>query len=224
MTLPKKSGVSKAKKKKPATARKSIPQARKESKKAKLAQEAKKAPVTTRLGAKIQAGIGKDNGQKYEKAGQPTKKTPGIITAICAGIAVGKSARVMCVEQNIAQPTLWKWLNEDVEFSKQYARAKEDCADYLAGEILEIADTPVRGLKTTTKANGEVETVEGDMIEHRRLQVDARKWYASKLAPKKYGDRTVIAGDPAAPVGVTFKTDYEKLNKNLSKGSGSAAK
>ncbi len=27
------------------------------------------------------------------------------------------------------------------------------------------------------------------MIEHRRLQVDARKWYAGKLRPKVYGDK-----------------------------------
>ena len=46
-------------------------------------------------------------------------------------------------------------------------------ADVLFDEMLHIADTPVVGLKTITKASG-VETVEGGMIEHRRLQIDAR--------------------------------------------------
>jgi terminase small subunit-like protein len=27
------------------------------------------------------------------------------------------------------------------------------------------------------------------MIEHRRLQIDARKWMAGKLRPRKYGDK-----------------------------------
>jgi hypothetical protein len=33
------------------------------------------------------------------------------------------------------------------------------------------------------------EVITGDMIERARLQVDTRKWYTSKLAPKRYGDR-----------------------------------
>jgi hypothetical protein len=30
------------------------------------------------------------------------------------------------------------------------------------------------------------------MIDHRRLKVDTRKWYLSKLAPKRYGDRIAV--------------------------------
>jgi hypothetical protein len=46
----------------------------------------------------------------------------------------------------------------------------------------------------------------GDTVDRSRLMMDARKWLASKLAPKKYGDK--IAGealgsrrwpDPGAP-------------------------
>ena len=36
-----------------------------------------------------------------------------------------------------------------------------------------------------------------------RLAVDTRKWIASKVLPKKYGDRQVLAGDPDAPLQVT---------------------
>jgi hypothetical protein len=77
-------------------------------------------------------------------------------------------------------------------------------ADVLFDEILKIADTPDIGVKTVTKASG-VETIEGDMIEHRRLQIDARKWIAARLAPKKYGDKQAIEhsgpdGKPIRPV------------------------
>lgn len=83
-----------------------------------------------------------------------------------------------------------------------YARAREDQADTLADQIIQIADTPMLGVKTKTDDEGNVETTEGDMIEHRRLQVDARKWIAAKLKPKKYADRvdTTLSGDAAAPV------------------------
>lgn len=70
-----------------------------------------------------------------------------------------------------------------------YARAREDQADTLADQIIEIADTPMLGIKTKTDEEGNVETTQGDMIEHRRLQVDARKWIAAKLKPRKYGER-----------------------------------
>lgn len=46
----------------------------------------------------------------------------------------------------------------------------------------------------------ETKTVSGDMVERSRLQIDARKWLASKLAPKKYGDKLELAGDPLSPL------------------------
>jgi len=55
---------------------------------------------------------------------------------------------------------------------QQYARAKEKAADKLADEIVEIADN-------ATPQDAHVA----------RLKVDARKWVAAKLLPKKYGDR-----------------------------------
>ena len=57
--------------------------------------------------------------------------------------------------------------------------------------ILENVPILTTGTERETKIGKDgVETTEGDMIEHRRLQVDARKWLAGKLAPKKYGDKT----------------------------------
>lgn len=35
----------------------------------------------------------------------------------------------------------------------------------------------------------ETKTVTGDMVERTKLQIDARKWRLSKMAPKRYGDR-----------------------------------
>jgi hypothetical protein len=63
----------------------------------------------------------------------------------------------------------------------------------LAEQVLEIADTPAVGIKTEADEDGVVTKVTtGDMIEHRRLQVDTRKWLLSKLRPEKYGDRQTI--------------------------------
>lgn len=38
----------------------------------------------------------------------------------------------------------------------------------------------------------EIETTTGDTVERSKLQVDARKWLLSKLAPKKYGEHIQV--------------------------------
>ncbi len=142
------------------------------------------------------------------KAGQPTKKTPEIIDAFCTGIAQGKSARAMTIELGITQSTLWKWLAEDNEFSKQYARAKELCADLLAAEVVEIADD--REGDKYIDEKGRVIT-DNEAVNRSRLRVDARKWYASKLAPKKYGDKMSLeheGGDPDKPILTSIKISF----------------
>ena len=63
-----------------------------------------------------------------------------------------------------------KWLAENKDFSDQYARAKDNQADTLADELIYIADN-------------------AEDVQKARLQVDTRKWVASKLKPKKYGDK-----------------------------------
>lgn len=85
------------------------------------------------------------------------------------------------------------WLSDPLhsEFRAKYACAREAQADHLAEEMLQIADTPVVGIKTTSKEWGD-ETTEADMIEHRKLQVSTRQWIAAKLAPKKYGEKQQV--------------------------------
>jgi hypothetical protein len=138
---------------------------------------------------------------------------------LCERLIEGQSLRSICQDDNMPSiRAVMKWLSDGKhpEFVQQYARAKEAQAETLAEEILTIADTPQIGVTIKTKPDGETETTEGDMIQHRRLQVDARKWLASKMAPKKYGDRLELAGE----VGVNSLTDEQvdaKLTALLAK-------
>ena len=122
--------------------------------------------------------------------GRPSDYTPEIAAEICHRLAQGNSLRSICRADDMpSERAVFNWLQKHDEFVQQYARAREAQADTLADEILDISNTPILGVKTKIGKDG-VETTEGDMIEHRRLQVDARKWLAGKLAPKKYGDKT----------------------------------
>jgi len=81
------------------------------------------------------------------------------------------------------------WTKSNPAFAQDYAQARETGYKLLAEELIEIADTPLPGLIRTIKPNGDVEEKHADMIEHRRLQVDTRKWVLSKMLPKIYGDK-----------------------------------
>lgn len=108
------------------------------------------------------------------------------IEAVCERIADCETLQSIADSAEVSKGTLITWL---AGFPDHYARAREAQAEKLVEDILAIADTPMVGVKTKTNEKGEVETTEADMIEHRRLQVDARKWLAGKMAPKKYGDK-----------------------------------
>lgn len=111
---------------------------------------------------------------------------------ICNRLIDGESLRTICRSDGMpSKSTVCLWLAADEDFQARYSAARRLQAETLQDEILDISNTPLLGLKTTTK-DGKVETVEGDMIEHRRLQVDARKWVASKLDPKRYGEASLL--------------------------------
>lgn len=133
--------------------------------------------------------------------GRPSSYTETIANEICQRIAAGESLRAICRDEGMpSEATVRGWaLNTSSPFFTQYARAKEICLESLAEEIIEIANTPEIGQKTVSKATG-LEVTKGDMVEHRRLKIDARKWYLSKVAPKRYGDKLAIGGDADNPI------------------------
>ena len=112
------------------------------------------------------------------KIGRPSKYSDEMAETICEKIANGRSLRSICAEDGMpTTSTVCKWLIENKDFSEQYARARTRQADYFFEEIVEIADSVEADSAAVAKA---------------RLQVDARKWAASKIAPKKYGEKTEL--------------------------------
>jgi hypothetical protein len=124
------------------------------------------------------------------KTGRPSTYTPKRAAKICAEIAVGKSLREICRADGMPDMrTVFRWLAAHDEFRQQYARAREAQADYLAEEILEIADDGTNDWIERQQGDSVSRLVDHENINRSRLRVDARKWLMSKLQPKKYGDR-----------------------------------
>lgn len=111
-----------------------------------------------------------------DKGGRPSIYTDDLADLICEQIAQGKALATICnASDDLPAPrTVYRWLREKDGFRHNYACAKEDQADYLAEQVLEVAD------------NSELEPND------KRIRVDARKWLASKFKPKAYSDRLDI--------------------------------
>lgn len=128
--------------------------------------------------------------------GRPTSYTPEMAALVCAGIADGHSLRKICRDEGMpALSTIFYWLGTIPEFSVQYARAKDSQADAMEEDMLDIADTP-----PAMTADGKIDS--GDVAD-KRLRIDTRKWIASKLKPKKYGDK--IEQEIKGEVGLTVQ-------------------
>lgn len=123
---------------------------------------------------------------------RPTKFTQDLADRICEMLAEGMSMRSVCREDDMpCMSTVFKWLREKPEFSQQYARAKEESADALFEDLLDIADDGTNDWMERTNAEGENVgwQVNGEALQRSRLRVDVRKWALSKLKPKKYGEK-----------------------------------
>jgi hypothetical protein len=107
----------------------------------------------------------------------PLEFDQAIADEICERLAKGDSLRKVCGEERAehlpGQTTVYRWLDENEAFAKQYARSRDRQGDTYADRAVDEA------LTATDAALG-------------RLKMDALKWAASKLAPKKYSDKVEI--------------------------------
>lgn len=143
---------------------------------------------------------------------RPEIYTEEIAKELCYKISTSnKSLKTICKELEISVKTVLNWLNDETkaEFLRQYARAKEEQADFLAEEMIEIADDSSQDNMTITGPDGKLKVVEDrEWTNRSRLRVDTRKWIASKLKPKKYGDKIDVTtqGQAITQVTITEKT------------------
>ena len=93
--------------------------------------------------------------------------------------------------------TITRWKIADEDFCTQYARAKEDQVEVLVEEMIEIADDD--SLDIGFRGDGTT-FIDHEHIQRSKLRIDTRKWIASKLKSKKYGDKLAVGGDSDNPI------------------------
>jgi hypothetical protein len=125
------------------------------------------------------------------KSGRPTLFSQELADSICEQLALGYSMRTVCAENNMpAMSSVFKWLRENKQFSEQYARAKQESADAMAEDILDIADDGTNDWMEVERKDGSTYKIpDKEVLARSRLRVDTRKWLMAKMKPKVYGDR-----------------------------------
>ncbi|MFA5377543.1 MAG: hypothetical protein WC455_17460 [Dehalococcoidia bacterium] len=105
-----------------------------------------------------------------ETNGRHIKLTNDMLLEILRKVAKGPSLRTVGKEYDTSAGAIIDGIHR-CGLDEQYAQAMRDRAEVLAAEILDVADD--------------------SSIDHndKRIRVDTRKWYLSKVLPKIYGDR-----------------------------------
>ena len=145
---------------------------------------------------------------KENKLGRPTKYTAKLSDNICAKLSEGQSLRTVCKSDDMpCKATIFSWLRTNESFLDQYTRAKQESADALTDEMLDIADDSTNDYMMKQGEDGsEYEALNAEHIQRSRLRIETRKWLSSKLKPKKYGDK--IQQEITAPEGVVFNMQF----------------
>jgi hypothetical protein len=137
--------------------------------------------------------------EEKAKIGRPSIYTEEIATEICERIANGESSRSICKDEHMPfLSTMYRWLlkPEHKSFCEQYEIACNVRAEHMFDELLEIADDGTNDFVEKEFENGHMKIEpQPEAIGRSRLRVDTRKWYLSKVLPKKFGDKLDVTTD-----------------------------
>ncbi len=97
-----------------------------------------------------------------------------------------------------ASRTLYLWEADDTSFAANIARARDLGHDVIAERCLALADT--QPLEVFDEGGNK--RYDPGSIAWRKLQIETRLKLLAKWNPRKYGDKTILAGDADAPVAV----------------------
>lgn len=152
------------------------------------------------------------------KTGRPSLYSIEVCQKICLLISTSSHGLNKICKDNDDLPeiaTVYNWLNDESKkaFLDMYVRAREEQADYLADEILEIADDSKNDTITKVGQGGkEYEAENTEWVNRSKLRVESRKWIAAKLKPRKYGDK------------IDLTTNGDKISTSLDKLSAEEIK
>ncbi|WP_312530469.1 hypothetical protein [Comamonas sp.] len=128
-----------------------------------------------------------------------------------AYVCAGGHLNGFCKLHGFSYTGMLEFIHADSSRSEMYARARQERADLLADEIVDIADEEC----TVVEVEDGVTTVgiSTALVNRNKLRVDARKWVASKLKPRVYGDKLELSGEIGTPTKLSDDQLLERLQR-----------
>lgn len=163
-------------------------------------------------------------GDTENKGGRPSDYTEELAELICLRLAEGESLRSVCRDDGMpSKQAVLRWLARNEQFRAQYVRAKEEGAEAIAEEMFDIADDGTNDWMEKLDKDGEAigYQLNGEHVQRSKLRIDTRKWYLSKILPKKYGDR--IQHDQSITVKNLSDEEIDKRLQELTNGQVTSA-
>jgi hypothetical protein len=142
--------------------------------------------------------------------------TPELADEIVERVSQGEPLAQVCRDEHMpGLRTVYDWMDRDDALSARIARARVVGYDMIAVDAMRIADTVIEGVETEETENG-IKVKRGDMLGHRKLQVETRLKLLAKWDPKRYGERVAhdVGGQPGNPLkteAVSVSVDPDSL-------------
>lgn len=116
-----------------------------------------------------------------------------VVPEICAHLAKGEPMEPLLRELGISRRTVNGWRKDDPEIAAQFDEARDEGYDVIAR-------------RTRATARGKGEEAGGDStgdVQRDKLIIDTDLKLLAKWDPRRYGEKTILAGDPDNPVAFT---------------------
>ena len=128
------------------------------------------------------------------------KYSDAIARKICEQLMMKKPLRQICEQNSMPSlATVIRWLADPrlTDFREMYYYARRVAAELYVDEIFEIADDGSNDWKARYNKDGDLidYVPDNEAIQRSRVRIDTRKWYASKMVPRIYGDKVDVQLD-----------------------------
>ena len=147
--------------------------------------------------------------QRHEPFGRPTLYSEELADRICQVVAthphgLPKLCKMFDFMPSSETINVWRWQKSD--FSAKYTLAKQHQAELMAESSEDVIDE-LTNYEFSDKDGAT--RIDSGIVARARLLIDTRKWHASKLAPKIYGDKS----QPETASTDNLKDVSDKLDK-----------
>ena len=140
--------------------------------------------------------------------GRPSSYTEEVAGEICERMMQGKGLLQICSNEGMPdRVTVYRWLDANESFRNRYARAREAQMDFYAEQILAISFDESGDILIDQDGDRSKAVANHAKVQRDRLKVDSLKWTASRLFPKRYGDKMELltaAADAGEPKTLTI--------------------